>query len=87
MDIEAWLRGLGLEEYTKAFAENGVLLESSQRLRCTGRSGRWIEGQHLLEPSAEAVGIARRERAAIQAPHANLVDKTRHVPTDQLQPR
>ncbi len=24
MDIEAWLRGLGLEEYAKAFAENGV---------------------------------------------------------------
>jgi class 3 adenylate cyclase len=24
MDVEAWLRGLGLEEHAKAFAENGV---------------------------------------------------------------
>ncbi len=24
MDVGAWLRGLGLEEYTEAFAENGV---------------------------------------------------------------
>ncbi len=24
MDVGAWLRGLGLEEYAEAFAENGV---------------------------------------------------------------
>ncbi len=55
MDLEAWLRGLGLEQYARAFADNDI---DAQTLR-------GLNGNDLKDIGVASVGHRKRLLAAI----------------------
>ena len=57
MDLEAWLRGLGLDQYARAFADNDI---DAQTLRD-------LNGDDLKDIGVASVGHRKRLLAAIAA--------------------
>ena len=69
MDVGAWLRGLGLEEYAEAFAENGA--DAAAMLRGSGRFEAY--GAIALRVLTPVTGRLLLARADFPDRHAWLV--------------
>jgi hypothetical protein len=60
MDVAAWLRGLGLEEYAPAFRDNDVAI-----IRATASARRW-RAVELLELFHESVVSGHSDLASLR---------------------
>ena len=65
MDVAAWLRGLGLEQYTQLFRDNDIDGEILCGMTASGSEG---AGHQLLRPPPQA--LQRYRRPAESAPDA-----------------